>query len=110
MIAARLARALAGRGIHYGWVMVGLVFLYGVCSSAAMSIPGVLLTPIAADLGWSMGDLSAPLGLRVTLFGLVAPFAGGFILLYGPRWVVAASAALVLLRGRGRPAVAVAAT
>ena len=35
MIAASLARALAARRIHYGWLMVSLVFLYGVCSSAA---------------------------------------------------------------------------
>ena len=32
MIAASLARALAARRIHYGWLMVSLVFLYGVCS------------------------------------------------------------------------------
>ena len=86
MIAASLARVLAARSIHYGRLMVSLVFLYGVCSSAAMSAPGVLLTPISNDLGWSIGELSGPLGLRVTLFGLVAPFAGGLMLLYGPRW------------------------
>ena len=69
MIAARLARALAARGIHYGWLMVGLLFLYGVCSSGAMSIPGVLLVPMSKDLGWSLSDLSGPLGLRVTFSG-----------------------------------------
>ena len=97
MIAASLARAMAARGIHYGWVMVGLLFLYGVCSSAAMSIPGVLLVPISQDLGWSIGDLSGPLGLRVALFGLVAPFAGGLILIYGPRKVLSAAATLLII-------------
>jgi len=92
-----MARALAARGIHYGWLMVALLFLYGVCSAAAMSVPGVLLRPIADDLGWSIGDLSGPLGLRVTLFGLVAPFAGGLILLYGPRAVLTWSAALLVV-------------
>ena len=96
MIAAPLARALATRGIHYGWLMLSLVFLYGMCSSAAMSVPGVLLTPISNDLGWSIGELSGPLGLRVALFGLVAPFAGGLILLYGPRAVLACSAGLLI--------------
>ena len=61
-----------------------------------MSIPGVLLTPMARDLGWSISDLSGPLGLRVALFGLVAPFAGGLMLLYGPRMVLTASAALLI--------------
>ena len=69
---------------------------YLVCSSATMSIPGVLLTPMARDLGWSISDLSGPLGLRVALFGLVAPFAGGLMLLYGPRMVLTASAALLI--------------
>ena len=100
MIAERLARRLAGRNIHYGWMMVALLFLYGVCSSAAMAIPGVLLTPISLDLGWSIGELSGPLGLRVALFGLVAPFAGGMILLYGPRRMLSCSA-LLLMAGYG---------
>src|ERR1700683_1308506 len=96
MLAKAAARALAARGIHYGWLMILLTFLYGVCSAGAMSIPGVLLTPISNDLGWSIGELSGPLGLRVALFGLVAPFAGGFILLYGPRRVLIWSAALLI--------------
>jgi hypothetical protein len=92
MFAAAVARALAARNIHYGWLMVTLVFLYGVCSAGAMSIPGALLGPISKDLGWSIGELSGPLGLRVTLFGLVAPFAGGLMLIYGPPKVVTWSA------------------
>ncbi len=96
MVAKAAARALAARGIHYGWLMVALTFLFVVCSAGAMSIPGVLLTPMSRDLGWSIGDLSGPLGLRVALFGLVAPFAGGLILLYGPRRVLTWSAALLI--------------
>jgi MFS family permease len=96
MFAAAIARALAARGIHYGWLMVVLVFLYGMCSAGAMSIPGVLLTPMSKDLGWSIGELSGPLGLRMTLFGLVAPFAGGLILLYGLRKVLTWSAILLI--------------
>jgi MFS family permease len=96
MIAAFVARAMAARGIHYGWFMAGLVFLAGLCESAAMNVPSVLLTPMSNDLGWSLSELSGPLGLRVALFGLVAPFAGGLILLYGPRAVLTASVALLI--------------
>jgi MFS family permease len=96
MLAKAAARALAARNIHYGWFMVLLTFLYGVCSAGAMSIPGVLLTPMSHDLGWSIGELSGPLGLRVTLFGLAAPFAGGLIMLYGVRRVLSASAILLV--------------
>src|SRR4051794_22522388 len=91
-----VARALAKRGIHYGWLMVALTFLFGMCSAASMSIPGVLLTSISNDLGWSIGELSGPLGLRMALFGLIAPFAGGLILLYGPRKVLIWSGMLLI--------------
>jgi MFS family permease len=95
-IAAIVARTLAARGIHYGWLMVGLTFLLGMCLAGAMSIPGILLKPMSDDLGWSIADLSGPLGLRMTLFGLIAPFAGGLILLYGPRKVLMGSAILLI--------------
>jgi MFS family permease len=96
MLARAAARSLAAHNIHYGWLMVLLTFLYGVSSAGAMSIPGVLLMPMSRDLGWTIGDLSGPLGLRVTLYGLAAPFAGGLILLYGVRRVLSASAVLLV--------------
>ncbi len=96
MMATSLARALAARHIHYGWMMVLLALGYSICSTAALAIPGVLLLPISQELGWSIGELSGPLGLRMTLFGLVAPFAGGLMLRYGPRAVLTASAGLLI--------------
>jgi hypothetical protein len=96
MLANALARNLAARGIHYGWVMVALTFAYVICSSAVMSIPGVLLLPISKEFGWSIGELSGPLGLRMALFGMVAPFAGALMLRYGPRNVLTGSAILLI--------------
>src|SRR5262245_3461326 len=96
MLASTLARALAQRNIHYGWVMVALVLAYGVCSSATLGIPGVLMVPIANEFGWSIADVSGPLGLRMALFGLIAPFAGGLMLVYGIRAVVTAAAILTI--------------
>lgn len=91
-----LAVALGARGVHYGWVMVTLTFLYVVFSSAAMGLPGVLIIPMSKDLGWSIGELSAPQGLRLALFGLAAPLAGGLMLRYGPRRMVALSGVLLI--------------
>ena len=44
----------------------------------------MLIVPMAEDLGWTIGELSAPQGLRLALFGLCAPLAGGLMLRYGP--------------------------
>ena len=91
-----LANALAARGIHYGWAMAALTVVYAVFSSSALGVPSVLILPMAKDLGWSIGELSAPQGLRLALFGLAAPLAGGLMLRYGPRRMVAISGTLLL--------------
>jgi sugar phosphate permease len=96
MLATHLSRLLAARGIHYGWVMAALTFGYVICSSGVSSIPSVLLVPMSREFGWSIGELSGPLGLRMALFGLVAPFAGALMLRYGPRAVLSASAVLLI--------------
>lgn len=91
-----LPKAAAARGVHYGWVMVALTFLFTVFSSSAMGVPAVLIVPMARDLGWSIGELSAPQGSRLALFGLAAPLAGGLMLRYGPRRMVLLSGALLM--------------
>src|SRR5512137_1173624 len=96
MLGDQLANALAARGIHYGWAMVALVFCYSFFSSSALSIPSVLMVPMAQELGWSIGELSAPQGLRFALFGLIAPLAGGLMMRYGPRRMLGAAGVLVL--------------
>ncbi|HSI53432.1 MAG TPA: MFS transporter, partial [Ramlibacter sp.] len=92
----RFASALAARNIHYGWVIVALAFMYAVFSSSAMGVPSILMLPMAKDLGWTIGELSAPQGLRLALFGIAAPFAGGLMLRYGPRRMVLLSGALLM--------------
>ena len=62
------AQALCARGIHYAWAMAALAFFYSLFSSAAMGVPGVLIVPMSQELGWTIGELSAPLGLRLALF------------------------------------------
>jgi MFS family permease len=96
MLAENAARFLRQRGIHYGWVMVALTFAYGLVASTAMSVPGVLVIPIAHEFGWTIGDVSSAMALRLFLFGAVAPFAGALLLRYGLRAVMLTSAALIV--------------
>jgi predicted MFS family arabinose efflux permease len=83
VIAQSLSEALARRGIHYAWVVAGVVFLNAIFGAAALGVPAVLIAPMAADLGLTVGEMSAPQGVRFALFGLVAPFAGGLVVRYG---------------------------
>ncbi|MGE0225040.1 MAG: MFS transporter [Acetobacteraceae bacterium] len=89
MFAASIAPWLARRGIHYGWVMVGLTFLTTVCSSAAIGMPGVLILPISQEFGWGRGDVSGAMALMLVLYGGMAPFAGALLRRYGVRRMVA---------------------
>jgi len=75
MLAGRLSRILAARGIHYGWVVAAITFVSSLCTTAAMSIPGVLIVDISRDLGWSIGDISYAMAVRLFLFGAIAPFS-----------------------------------
>lgn len=96
MIARSVCAALARRGIHYAWLVAALVFLNAIFSAAALGVPAVLIAPMAAELGLTVGDLSAPQGLRFALFGLVAPFAGGLVVRYGLVRMMAIAGVLVL--------------
>src|SRR5208337_3747029 len=96
MFAGPLARALTARGVHYGWMMAGLAFFFALFANSTLGVPSVLITPMSKELGWSISDFAAPQALRFSLYGLVAPFAGGLMLRYGPRRMLACSGLLLL--------------
>ena len=96
MFAARLAPALARRGLHYGWVMAAITFLTTLSTAAALGMPGILIVPLRHEFGWDTAAVSGPLALRLFLFGVTAPFAAALIGRYGIRTVVTAAVALIV--------------
>ncbi|TDG10631.1 MFS transporter, partial [Paracraurococcus ruber] len=96
MAANLLAAALARRGIHYAWVMVGLTFLVSLASAGALGVLGAFLLPLQREYGWDTASISGALALRLLLFGLMAPFAAALLQRYGLRRIVAFALALVL--------------
>jgi MFS family permease len=97
MLAASLAPWLARKGIHYGWVMVALTFMVAVCTSASVSLPGVLLLPMLQEFGWARADVSGAMGLMLILFAALSPFAGALMLRYGLRRIVVSAAVMTTL-------------
>ena len=53
--------------IHYGWMMVALAFFSALFATASVGVPSVLIVPMSKDLGWSIGEIAAPTGLRLSL-------------------------------------------
>ncbi len=97
MISSRLAAALQARGVHYGWVVVGVTFLVMLATAGAMGASGVILEPLQREFGWANADISFALAVRLLLFGLMGPFAAAFINRFGVRAVVAFAVALITL-------------
>jgi len=93
-----LAAWLAGRNVHYGWVVVGTTFLTMLVTAGAVGAPGVLMLPLQKEFGWQTAEISSALGVRFMLFGLMAPFAAVLINRYGMR-KVALSALLLIVSG-----------
>ena len=97
MFASHLAPWLSRHRIHYGWFMVGITFLTTVCSSAAISLAGILVLPLVQEFHWGRADIAAVMGLMLLLFAGMAPFAGALMLRYGLRRTVLTAVAMTLL-------------
>lgn len=77
--------------------MVAITFLTTVCSSAAISLAGILVLPLIREFGWGRTDIAAVMGLMLLLFAGTAPFAGAIMLRYGLCRTVGTAVAMTLL-------------
>jgi sugar phosphate permease len=96
MPAQHLAAVLDRFGVHYAWVVGGAIFLTALTTAGAVGIPGALILPLGREFGWHTAEISSALGLRLALFGLMAPFAAALIERYGIRRVVSATILLII--------------
>jgi len=94
-LSAPFARRLESDGRHYAWVIAGLTFLTMLFMSAALGLPGAMLQPLAKEFGWSVGQISSALALRLVLFGLTGPFSAVLMERFGMRAVMCTAMALV---------------
>lgn len=80
---------------HYAWVILGVTFLCLLISAATRATPSILIVPLEQEFGWSRTTISLAISVNILLYGLIGPFAAGFINRYGPRRVMGTSAVLV---------------
>jgi sugar phosphate permease len=96
MFAESLSPILFRRGIHYGWVVVGVTFLVSLVSAGAVGLPGTLIQPLGQEFGWNTGTISSALAIRFLLYGLMAPFSAALIERYGVRRIVLVAMTLIM--------------
>ncbi|MDB6090727.1 MAG: sugar phosphate permease [Gammaproteobacteria bacterium] len=80
---------------HYAWNVLAITFLVLLTSAAIRATPGVLIVPLEQEFGWSRATISFAISINLLLYGLIGPFAAGFVNRYGPRRVMAVSAFLI---------------
>ncbi len=95
MISAKLARYLAARGIHYGWVVAGITFITMLATAGAMGSAGVLIAPLSREFGWTTEEISSAMAIRLALFGLLGPFAAALMNHFGLRAVIGVALTLI---------------
>ncbi len=91
-----MARLFAGR-LHYSWVVLVVMFVVILASVGVRATPGVLIVPLQEAFGWNAAVISGAVGLNILLFGLVGPFAAGFIQTIGLKKTVLASMVLLVV-------------
>ena len=87
---------LFGNRFYYGWVVVGTTALVLLISAGVRSAPGVFLTSLVSDMGWSLAAISFAVSIGLLLFGLVGPLTGWLLDRFGPRLVLLGGIALIV--------------
>src|SRR2546428_2568094 len=96
-------------GIHYSWVIVGILVVVQVIGSAISQSAGVMVAPLRdphGPFGWGIGIIGAVIAVYYLVGALFAPVSGWLGERYGPRRLMLASGLLyagsMLLLGRVR--------
>ena len=90
----------ATRRIHPAWWAAAATFLALLGAAAFRATPSVMIEPLRAEFGWSIGTISAALSVNLALFGITAPFAAALMERFGVRRVVTI-ALLMVAAGSG---------
>jgi sugar phosphate permease len=87
---------------HYAWVVVVVTFFALLAAQAVRAAPGVIITSLESEFGWSRTEISFAISLRILTFGLGGPLGGTLIDRYGPRRLMLVGP--LTSSGRSRPA------
>ena len=82
------------------WWAAAATFLALLGAAAFRATPSVMIEPLRAEFGWSIGTISAALSVNLALFGITAPFAAALMERFGVRRVVTI-ALLMVAAGSG---------
>jgi sugar phosphate permease len=94
-IASTATPVRPSRRIHPAWIVAAVALVATVGAAGFRATPGVLITPLQQEFGWSRGTISLAVSVNLILYGLTSPFAAALMERFGIRRV--ASIALLLV-------------
>ena len=74
--------------LYFGWYVVAACFVILFFNAGARFAIGVAFKPIAAEFGWSRGQISMAFMVQMIVFALSLFAVGGFFDRYGPKRVI----------------------
>ncbi|WP_336213723.1 MFS transporter [Nonomuraea sp. LPB2021202275-12-8] len=81
--------------LHRAWFVAAVAFVAILGAAGFRATPGVLITPLQEEFGWSKGTISLAVSINLMLYGLTAPFAAALMDRFGMRRVVSIALLLV---------------
>ena len=90
-----LSTTISRPRLHRAWLVAAVAFVAILGAAGFRATPGVLITPLHHEFGWSTGTISAAVSINLVLYGLTAPFAAALMDRFGMRRVVALAMLLV---------------
>jgi sugar phosphate permease len=85
----------ARRGVYYGWVILAIGFLTILAGYACRNTFSVFYPAIVDEFGWGRGNTALIFSINLFVYGIVAPFAGGLIDRFKPRYILAVGALIM---------------
>lgn len=79
-----LTRVASRFGVHYGWLVISVIFLVLLTSAGIRNIPGLVIKPLEDEFHWSRSAISFAIAVSILMYGLGGPFSGRLISRYGP--------------------------
>src|SRR4029077_13894380 len=94
-----IAKLFAGR-MHYGWVVLAVMFLASMAGVGVRAAPGVMIVPLQHAFGWDVSTISGAVSLNIILLGATGPFLTGLMQIIGLKRTILLCLAL-LMTGTG---------
>ncbi len=88
---------VAGKSVHYAWVIVGVGALMRLFSSSFRSSSSILIPRLVDSFGWSYGQVGLGFAIQWIVSGMFGPPAGMMGDRYGVRWTMRLGAVLFIV-------------